>query len=378
MRVVIDGVPIRGTSLAIVVENLLHGWDQLDCDDDIHIVVGPDAPLALPASVTVHRVPLGRVPFAGRLQAQNVRVPQLCRRVEADVMLGVIPATTVGPLPCPRGIIALDLRHELRPEQFSRQARLKRRASYAVGYRQAAAIICISERTRQDLLTAHPGLQRRLVRVAPLGADHVLRWPPARSGPPFALAFGQWGNKNVQLVIDGWSLLHARGQALPLTLLGLPEADRAAVQSRVDRLGLAEVVTVLPWLDPAPFQQQFASASLVVFPSDFEGFGLPAAEAMRLGIPLVVTPDQALLEVTAGRATVMDGWDAEALARAVPLARQAGPDLASRARIRAAEFTWRRTASEVRATLSMAVAGSSTGTPEDHGSGLRPAVKAHA
>jgi glycosyltransferase involved in cell wall biosynthesis len=378
MRVVIDGVPIRGTSLAIVVENLLHGWDQLGCDDDIHILVGPHAPLSLPASVTVHRVSLGRMPFAGRLQAQNVRVPQLCRDIRADVMLGVIPATTVGPLPCPRAIIALDLRHELRPEQFSRQARLKRRTSYGVGYRQAAAIVCISERTRQDLLSAHPRLRRRLVRVAPLGADHVLRWPPARSGPQFALAFGQWGNKNVHLVIDAWSLLHARGQSLPLTLIGLPEADRAAVQAKVDRLGLTDVVTVLPWLDAAPFQQQFASASLVVFPSDFEGFGLPAAEAMRLGIPLVVTPDPALLEVTAGRATVMDGWDAESLARAVPRARQKGPEHTSRARTRASEFTWRRTAAEVRETLSTAIASSSTGWHEDQGSQVRPAAKAHA
>jgi glycosyltransferase involved in cell wall biosynthesis len=376
MRVVIDGVPIRGTSLAIVVENLLLGWDQLGCHDDIHIVVGPDAPLELPASVTVHRVPLGRLPFVGRLQAQNVRVPQLCRRIGADVMLGVIPATTVGPLPCPKGIIALDLRHELRPEQFSRPARVKRRASYAVGYRQAAAIICISERTRLDLLSAHPELRHRLIRVAPLGADHVLRWPPARSGPPFALAFGQWGHKNVHLVIDAWSLLHARGQALPLTLIGLPEADRAAVLARVDGLGLNDIVTVLPWLEPASFQRQFASASLVVFPSDFEGFGLPAAEAMRLGIPLVVTPDPALLEVTAAQATVMDGWDAESLARAVPLARQNGPEQVSRARSRASEFTWRQTASEVRSALATAI-DAANGMDEDHASRLPFTDKAH-
>jgi glycosyltransferase involved in cell wall biosynthesis len=357
MRVVIDGVPIRGTSLAIVVENLLIGWDQLGCDDDIHIVVGPDAPLELPESVTMHRVPMGRLPFAERLQAQNIRVPQLCRQLQADVMLGVVPATTVGPLPCPRGIIALDLRHELRPEQFSREARFMRRASYAVGYHQAAAIICISERTRQDLLSLHPWLRRRLVQVAPLGADHVLRWPPARSGPDFALAFGQWGNKNVNLVIDAWSLLHTRGQALRLTLVGLPKAARAAVQSKIDRLGLADIITVLPWLDPAPFHQLFASARLVVFPSDFEGFGLPAVEAMRLGIPLVVTPEPALLEVTAGHATVTDGWDSESLARAVPLARQMGPQEVAQATTHVSEFTWRRTASEVRTALSMGIAG---------------------
>jgi glycosyltransferase involved in cell wall biosynthesis len=158
-------------------------------------------------------------------------------------------------------------------------------------------------------------------------------------------------------------------------VVGRPEADRATVLSKVDGLGLADVVTVLPWLDAAPFQEQFTSANLVVFPSDFEGFGLPAAEAMRLGIPLVVTPDPALLEVTGGVTTVMDGWDAEALARAVPRALQMGPEQASRARARAAEFTWRHTAAEVRAALATAIAASSPGGHENHRSGLQPVAK---
>jgi glycosyltransferase involved in cell wall biosynthesis len=280
-----------------------------------------------------------------------VTVPKLCRQLDATIMLGVIPATTISPMPCPRAVIAHDLRYELRRHQFSTKARLLRRTSYAVGYRQADAIACVSERTRRDLLHAHPWLRRRLVLVAPLGADHVLSWPPQKSGEMFALAFGQWGNKNVDLVIDAWVLLHARGEALPLVLVGLPDEARSSVQAKVDGLGLTRLVTVLPWLAPSSFHQQFASAGLIVFPSDFEGFGLPAVEAMRLGIPVVITPDPALLEVTAGHATVMEGWDAEALARAVPLARQISPEDLAQATSHAAEFTWRRTAAAVRDTL---------------------------
>ena len=124
----------------------------------------------------------------------------------------------------------------------------------------------------------------------------------------------------------------------------------------MDRLGLTDLVTVLPWLDPPSFRQQFASASLVVFPSDYEGFGLPAVEAMRLGIPVVVTPDPALLEVTGGQATVMDGWDAGSLARAVPQARRLPAEALARARAHAAGFTWRRTAATVRETLQRCLA----------------------
>jgi glycosyltransferase involved in cell wall biosynthesis len=357
MRVVIDGVPIRGTSLGIVVENLLRGWDELDCGDDLHIVTGPDAGLTVPTPVTVHPIRLGDWPFVSRLRAQNVTVPRLCRELNADIMLGVVPATTIGPLPCPRAIIALDLRHELRPEQFSTSARLIRRASYAMGYHQASAIACISERTRHDLLTAHPRLRQRLVRVAPLGTDHVLRWPPKEPGGEFALAFGQWGNKNVDLVIDAWAILHARGETLPLVLVGLPAGAREGVQSKVNGLRLSDVVTVLPWLADQQFHQLFASASLVVFPSDFEGFGLPAAEAMRLGIPVVITPDPALQEVTGGHATVMDGWGPESLVRALPRARALSLAERADATTHASRFTWRRTAADVRETFELCLSG---------------------
>ena len=87
-------------------------------------------------------------------------------------------------------------------------------------------------------------------------------------------------------------------------LVGVPAHEREAVGARVAALGLSDLVTVRPWLNRAEFQRCFTSAALVVFPSDHEGFGLPAVEAMRLGIPLVITPDKALLETTGGLATV--------------------------------------------------------------------------
>jgi glycosyltransferase involved in cell wall biosynthesis len=123
----------------------------------------------------------------------------------------------------------------------------------------------------------------------------------------------------------------------------------------VARRGLSDLVSVRPWLTDAEFRRQFTSASVVVFPSDYEGFGLPAVEAMRLGIPLVVTPDPALLEVTGGLATVMDGWDAESLARAVTRARRSDREKLERGVEHASGFTWRRTAGEVRGALAACI-----------------------
>lgn len=345
MRVLVNALPVRGTSLGVVTENLLQGWDE---SDDVHVVLRPGVDLELPGRVTVH--PVG----GQRLLAMEREVPVLCRRLGADAMLGVTPATTIGPLPCPRVIISLDVRHEMRPHQFSYRTRLLRGVSYGLGYRRADAIVTISHRTREDLLRVHPWLRRRTITVAQLGADHVLGWPrPDPFEAPYALAFGQWGNKNVGLVLEAWARLQPDGgDTLPLVIVGLPDAARVTVQSDVVARGLTELVTLQPWLDPDQFKRQFTGASLVVFPSDYEGFGLPALEAMRLGIPVVVTPDPALFEVTGGLATVMDGWDAAALARAVPLARLQSAEDIERGVKHASEFTWARTASEVRATLT--------------------------
>lgn len=349
VRVLVNALPVRGTSLGVVTENLLQGWEE---SDEVHVVLRPGVELDLPGRVTVHRV------GGQRLVAMERTVPELCRRLGADAMLGVTPATTIGPLPCPRVIILHDVRHEMRPHQFSYRTRLLRGVSYGLAYRRADAIVTVSHRTREDLLRLHPWLRRKTITVAQNGADHVLTWPRSESrGDGYALAFGQWGNKNVGLVLDAWARLEREGGDPPaLVIVGLPETERVTVQADVASRRLGTLVTVKPWLDPDEFRREFTGASLVVFPSDYEGFGLPALEAMRLGIPVVVTPDPALFEVTGGLATVMDGWDAAALARAVPVARTQSAEDLERGVKHASEFTWGRTAREVRATLAGSIA----------------------
>ncbi|HEY1117316.1 MAG TPA: glycosyltransferase, partial [Acidimicrobiales bacterium] len=193
MRIVIDGLPINAASLGIFVESALRGWDELGLDDELHLVTSPDAGIEVPGSVHRHDVDLGARPGLGRIVAQQRVVPLLARQLGADAVLGVLPTTTMAPLPCPRVVIVHDWRHELRPDQFSRAARLLRR-SYSVGLRQADDVVAVSERTRQDLLAARSWLRPERVHTVLEGADHVLRWPPAaEGGPDYAVAFGQYG-----------------------------------------------------------------------------------------------------------------------------------------------------------------------------------------
>ena len=271
-------------------------------------------------------------------------------------MLGGVPATTVAPLPCRRAVIAYDLRHELRPDQFSRAERLLRRVSYGASFRQASAIVCISDRTRLDLLRSRSWLASRVVRAAPLGADHVDRWQAdARLDGP-AVAFAQFGNKNADLVLGAWARLAADPSVPDLVIMGASSATRTAVEGQLRELGLEGRVAVSPWLPEEEFRNRFARAALVVFPSDFEGFGLPVAEAMRLGIPVVVSPDPALLELVGDHAAVMSGWSPEAVADAVRVALARPAEELAAAQAHVADLTWKRTAELTRDAITDGIA----------------------
>jgi glycosyltransferase involved in cell wall biosynthesis len=358
VRVVIDGLAVRGeNSLSIVCDHLLSGWSGLQEGDELHFVTRDPSAMTFPERVHLHVVRAGRWGLLSRLWAQSFTLPRICRKVAPDVLLGMIPSTAVTPLPCPRAVVAWDFRCRALPEQFRPKARWFRRLSYAIGFRQADGVVCISERTRRDLVAFHPRTKQIPVTVAHLGADHVTGWPRHRTGEHYAIAFAHFANKNVDLVLRAWAMLKAHGSSVPpLKLVGVPGGERDRVAARVAEFGLDDTVSINPWLDNADFQRQFASSSLVVFPSEYEGFGLPALEAMRLGIAVVVTPDPALLEVTAGHATVVDGSGPTALDRAITTALALSSEALEDSRRHAEGFTWAGFAAGVRATLVDVVA----------------------
>ncbi len=351
MHLVVDAVAAGPDSTGIVVGNLLHGWREALPEDRITVLSGPDgAPFETPEGVVVDRLPRTLPGPLGGLWLRSVTVRRAARRLGADAVLSAVPASTLIGAPCPQGLILYDLRHELRPEQFSRGQRLARGISWRWTMSRADGIYCISERTFHDLRDRHPRLARHAMPTQ-LGSDHARRWRgPAPEGK-YALAFGHFANKNVAAVLEGWAAFSTAHPDWRLRLVGMGGRDREAAQQSVERLGIADAVTLMPWLDDDSFAACFAGASMIVFPSDFEGFGLPAAEALRLGIPVVVSRDPALAEVTGGHAAVCRSVGADDLRTAMEEALsfdaahlQAGRDFAQ-------GFTWASMALKVRASL---------------------------
>lgn len=351
-RIIVDATCAEFGGIATYVVNVLRTWPELFPDDELHVLCPPAVARQLRSpGTTFHEVQIPKPVQLGRPFVQTRELRRLVRAIRPDAVLATLPSTTVLHLGAPTVVVIYDLRHELRPEQFSRRRRLLRRISYARGYAVADAFVSISARSLRDLHRLHPRTQARPGHVVHLGGDHVDRWPGFDRGK-YAVAFGHHTNKNVDLVLDAWrSLADGPGAAPQLRITGLRGGARAHVADAVRSRGLTDCVELLPFLNDDEFERLFAGAGLIVFPSDFEGFGLPVVEAMRLGKPVVVGPDDAVLEISGGHASVMRDWTAQSLEEALREALTLSPNELSAARIHAAEFTWERTTRQSREAL---------------------------
>ena len=350
MKIVVDAMCAEFGGIRTYVEHLLDQWGDFFPDDELHVLVPDDSTLPT-LDHTRHIVRVGRPSVLRRPMAQTRHVRRLVRQVGPDAVLATLPSTTLLRPGRPMATVIYDLRHEMRPEQFSRAKRWMRTISYGRGYRTADGLLAISQRSLDDLHERHPQTKRLPSAVAYLGADHVTAWPPASTNGP-AITFAHHTNKNVDLILDAWAMLGATdGRVPPLLILGVPGKERERLAQGIADRSLGLTVQLAPFLPDDEFVRVMAEAEMIVFPSDFEGFGLPVAEGMRLGKAVVIGPERATTEVAGGHAFIMDGWTPEALVRAVQTAEAMSDQQREAARRRGEAFTWESTIRRTRATL---------------------------
>jgi glycosyltransferase involved in cell wall biosynthesis len=339
MKLLVDAMSAEFGGNRTHVDQLLRHWHSVLPDDEVHVLVPAHSTLEASGHVR-HELAVPRPRTLFRPLAQTRELRRLVKSVRPDAVLATAPATTLRRLGVPLGVFVHDLRHELRPEQFSRGRRLIREVAYGRTFRIADGFIANSARTLTDLRRQHPGTALVPGVVVHHGADHVLNWPaPSRNGT--ALAFGQHTNKNPDLVLRAWSRALQRGDEIPdLTVVGASSGLRRRLSDIIVAENLSDRVTLAPFLEDEAFTRLSVSASMIVFPSDFEGFGLPILEGMLLGKPVVISPEPGSMEAAGGHATVMLGWEPDQLADAVVAAMSVSDDELRKAADWAATFTW--------------------------------------
>ena len=235
----------------------------------------------------------------------------------------------------PAAVSLLDIQHVFFPEFFSRPELAYRRVVYGWSLRRARTVIAISGHVKQTLVE-RMGIEAERVEVIHLGLDHELFHPNGAERRPFLLyPANPWPHKNHQRLFEAFLRVRKRRPELRLVLTGtglerlrvFPEG--VEVRGRVSREELAEL---------------YRTASALVFPSLYEGFGQPPLEAMASGTPVASSRAGSLPEVCGDAAFYFEPTSVDEMTEAILAVLERPNHLVERGLRRAGEFTWDATA----------------------------------
>ncbi len=313
------------------------------------------------------------VPVNARNRAEWVRgeqqhLPRLARRAGVDLVHSL---ANTAPLwgRFRRVVTVNDLIHRFYPDTHGGLKARGMAVLVPAAIRRAHRVITISAATADDLVR-ELGTPREKIDVVPLGVGTTVREAVAPAAGlrerfdlgdrPIALSVSaRRPHKNLPRLLEALALIPAERRPV-LVVPGYGTFHDDALAADVARLGIAGDVRMLGWVDDAELEGLYAEAAVFVFPSLYEGFGLPVLEAMARGVPVACSDRGALREVAGDAARVFDPERPRAIADAIE-AILADPALADRLRAagreQAARFTWPKAAQGVLAGYERALAG---------------------
>jgi glycosyltransferase involved in cell wall biosynthesis len=281
------------------------------------------------------------------------------RRLRPDWYLSTFFLPPVAP--CCTAVLVHDLSFRAHPDYFPPIIAGYMRLLTGLAIRQATRVIALSEFTRAEIARFYPRALNKTAVVYPGVAPRFEAGPDPGDGARLArydlprgyvLAIGNvHPRKNLARLLDAYAALcRQESDVPPMVWVGVPRWGSDALLARARAAGV-----LLPgFVAQADLPALLRGAAVLVYPSLYEGFGLPPLEGMACGTPVIVHDGTSLPEAVGEAALVVDARDAGALAGA--LARVLG-DGALRARlreaglVRARAFTWERTARNLIETL---------------------------
>lgn len=213
-----------------------------------------------------------------------------------------------------------DLQHEYFPDYFDKRTLMVRRRLYQRHAENSAAVVCISESCRSDV-ARFLGVEEEkcpIIYNAPLNGrpkigDNERQEISAKYDLPERFLYypaKTYPHKNHRRLIEALECLKTKGLHVPLVCSGpLTEYFRETLQHLLRKLEMGEDVRFVGWVSEADVSVLYDLATALVFPSEFEGFGLPLIEAMRSGLPVCCSNAACIPEIVGDAALMFDAQD---------------------------------------------------------------------
>ena len=361
MRIGIDARKLHDFGIGTYIRNLLRLLARLDRQTEFVLICRPEDREALASLGENFRpVPEGSGHYS---LAEQVKIPLVLRR--EGVTLFHAPHYVLPPLvPCRSVVTIHDCIHLMFPEYLrNRVALAYARTSIALASRRATRVLTVSESSKRDIL--------RFVDVPPDKIDVIYNAYDERFAhepreedvarvreryqlqDAFVLYAGNVKpHKNLERLIEAFDLVRARGlDHLKLVLIGDEISKYAALRRAVHQHQLHKHVRFLGYLPQETLAVMYRLAGVFVFPSLYEGFGLPPLEAMASGTPVVTSNVSSLPEVAGDAAVLVDPYHPNAIADGlyrVLTDESLRRELREKGIARARQFSWETSVGRVR------------------------------
>jgi len=372
VRVGLDGRTLASdekSGVEYYVTNLVHALCRLP--DAPEIIAYTDRPIvdpevagaALSGSI---RTSLIRARF-GWLRAA---LPWRLWRDKVDLVH--LPSTIIPPiLPCPAVVTVHDLAWVRYPETYGKDDLRMQGLAVLQAATRARHIITVSESTAWDLRKRYPMAEGRIT-VVPLAVSDRFSPDGPSLSPSAFLGSERLGNgyllyagrlqprKNLLRLLAAYAKLRAEERAPPLVLAGALSPHAEELRAAAGKLGVERHVVFTGYVPDNQLPALYRSATVFVYPSLYEGFGLPVLEAMASGVPVVTSDVSATAEAAGDAAVLVDPESVDRLAWGISLLltdRELRATMVRRGLARSREFTWEQTARTTLDVYRLAVGG---------------------
>jgi len=370
VRIAIDARKIRDFGIGTYIRNLVRGLAKIDKDTEYFLLCPPaDADFCSSLGPNFRAVPIraGHYSFT-----EQIAVPLAVQRARVDLFHAphyVLPALTPG-----RTVVTIhDCIHLMFPEYLERRlASTYARAAMWTAAHKSSRILTVSEQSKRDILRFFKVPPQKIV-VTPNAIDDRFTQLPndervqqIRERYQLSQAYVLYvGNikphKNLERLIEAFDYVRKQGRSeLELLIIGDEISKLQSLRRAVHKHQLHRYVRFHGFVPDDTLAVLYRLASVFVFPSLYEGFGLPPLEAMACGTPVVTSNVSSLPEVVGDAAVLVDPYSPHAIAEGILKVLHSShlrADLRERGFARVQQFSWDRSVRRVRDVYEEVVHG---------------------